>query len=646
MCGICGQLNFDPTNPVNPHLIREMAQVLQHRGPNDEGIWVHKNIGLGHRRLSIIDLSHDGRQPMSNEDQSCRIIFNGEIYNYKELREELEILGHRFHSSTDTEVILHLYEELGIDCVQRLRGMFAFALWDGREHRLLLARDRVGQKPLFYTITSEAILFASEIKSLLQYPGLLREVDDESIHHFLTYGYIPGSRSIFRGIFKLPQAHILTWHQGHFRITRYWDSNYKEKLILPTQKSYEEKFLQIFEEAVRIRLRSDVPLGAFLSGGLDSSATVAVMSKMLKKPVKTFSIGFEEQAYNELPYAREVAALCRTDHKEFIVKPDAVDVLAKLIWYYNEPFADSSAIPTYYLARYTSQYVTVALSGDGGDESFAGYERYKADKLACFCDHFPSFLSRKNLQQIVNSIPGGNEYKSFMRRVKRFLSAVADTPDRRYVRWLCFFDNESKLDNKGDILYSAEWKQRFQNIDSVDLAVRLYHQSLAANHLDKTLYVDLHSYLPDDLMVKVDVATMANSLEARSPFLDHKLIEFAASLPTNLKLKGLHTKFLLKKALQTHLPKKILCRSKMGFGVPIDRWLREDLREMSYDLLLDTRCIQRGYFNRAGLKKLLDSHVSGEKDHSYRIWALLVLEMWHRMFIDEKITNLSCAFSI
>ena len=646
MCGICGQVNFDRTNRVDSHLLQDMINVLEHRGPDDEGIWIEQNIGFGHRRLSIIDLSSTGRQPMANEDQSCHLVFNGEIYNYRDLRKEMAALGHFFHSATDTEVILHLYEECGVDCVRQLRGMFAFALWDKREQRLFLARDRVGQKPLFYALTNERILFASEIKSILQDPDFVREVDEESIHHFLTYGYIPSPRSIFRGIYKLPPAHILIWQKGHVKIHCYWDLNYREKLKLSNQQKYEESFLEIFKESVRIRLRSDVPLGAFLSGGLDSSATVAMMCQELQQPVRTFSIGFEERAYDELPYARQVASLYHTDHQEFIVRPDAAEILPKLIWYYNEPFADSSAIPTFYLAQYTRRHVTVALSGDGGDESFAGYERYMADRLASVCNFFPRFISAKRLQGIINSIPGGAEYKTFSRRLKRFLCAASDTPERRYVRWMCFFDNEAKLDNKAHVLYSDDWKDRFLHLDSVDLATGLYHQALADRHLDRTLYVDIHSYLPDDLMVKTDIATMANSLEARSPFLDHKLIEFAASLPTDMKLRGLKTKFLPKKALGRLPPKEILYRPKMGFGVPIDRWLREDLRPMAYDLLLDSRCIQRGYFNRSSIQHLLDSHVSGKKDHSYRIWALLVLEMWHRMFIDQKMVQYSCAFSL
>ncbi|MEW6378185.1 MAG: asparagine synthase (glutamine-hydrolyzing) [bacterium] len=634
MCGICGQINFDHHKQADPHLIGRMTRILQHRGPDDEGVWVQGNAGLGHRRLSIIGLGPAGHQPMANEDRSCWIVFNGEIYNYRELREDMEHLDHRFRSATDTEVILHLYEEFGVDCVCRLRGMFAFAIWDSREQRLLLARDRVGKKPLFFSLTNERILFASEIKSILQDTDIPREVDLESIHHFLTYGYVPAPRSIFRGIAKLPPGHILTVQRGDVKVRRYWDLDYQQKLVLPTQQAYEEQFLEVFKEAVRIRLRSDVPLGAFLSGGLDSSATVAVMCHLLHQPVQTFSIGFSEQAYDELPYARRIARQYQTNHQEFIVRPKAIEILPRLIWYYNEPFADSSAIPTFYLARFTRQKVAVVLNGDGGDESFAGYERHLAERMAAPMDFFPRFISRKSCPQLARILPGGTRYKSFTRRLKRFLAAAGDAPERRYARWICYFDNEGK-----ELLYSEDWRDRFRNLDSIDLLARLYRQARGNTHLDRTLYLDMHSYLPDDLMVKVDVATMANSLEARSPFLDHKLIEFAASLPINLKLRGLQTKFLLKKAFRGLLPREILYRPKMGFGVPVDQWLRKDLREMAYDLLLDPRCIQRGYFDRKAVRHLLDSHVSGTKDHSYRLWALLVLELWHRMFIDDRVTG-------
>ncbi|MEW5800689.1 MAG: asparagine synthase (glutamine-hydrolyzing) [bacterium] len=634
MCGICGQINFDLKKQIDPDLLRRMTRILQHRGPDDEGVWVRQNVGLGHRRLSIAGPGPIGHQPMANEDQSCWIVFDGEIYNYQELREDMELLDHRFRTATDTEVILHLYEEFGVNCVCRLRGMFAFALWDSREQRLLLARDRIGRKPLFFSLTNDRILFASEIKSILQDKHFPKEVDLESVHHFLTYGYIPTPRSIFRRIVKLPAGHILVWQREEARVRRYWDLDYRTKLILPNHQAYEEHFLKVFEETVRIRLRGDVPAGALLSGSLESSATAAMMCRLLSQPVRTFSISFQESGWNGLLKARAVAHFFHTEHHELVVRPKAAEVLPKLVWHFNEPFADYSAIAIFHLAQFASQEISVVLSGDGGDESFAGNERYLAERLIASTAFFPKYISRNVWPRTDRSVPDRIEHKSFVHRLKRFMAAAGDTPERRYVRWICLFDNESK-----ESLYSEDWRQKFQSLDSGDLLTTAYHRAKGDNHLDRTLYLDMHSCLPDDLMVKMDTGTMSNSLEVRSPFLDHKLIEFAASLPVNLKLRVLKTKFLLRKALRGLLPKEILYHPAMEFGVPIARWLRKDLREMAYDLLLDSRCIQRGYFNRTAVNRLLDSHMFGRNDHSHRIWALLILELWHRMFIDESISE-------
>jgi len=631
MCGICGKLNFSKDEQVERRLIEQMCQVLSHRGPDDEGVYVKGNFGLGHRRLSIIDLTPAGHQPMGNEDKTVWISFNGEIYNYLELREQLECRGHRFISSTDTETILHLYEEEGVECLNRLRGMFAFAIYDENNERLFLARDRVGKKPLVYALKDDFLIFASEIKALLLDPTMKREVDFVALHHYLTYEYCPSPLTIFKGISKLPPAHFLTWEKGRVKIERYWDLSYREKLILAHEEEYEERFKEIFEESVRIRMRSDVPLGAFLSGGIDSSATVAFMSKLNSRPVKTFSIGFEEEEYNELPYAKIVADRFKTDHHEFLVKPDAVEVLPRLVYYYNEPFADSSAIPTYYVSRLTRGHVTVALNGDGGDESFAGYERYIADRLAGYYQMVPAIVREKVIRRMVESLPHSENRRNFFRRLKRFVRGISEQPERRYVRWICFFDNEMK-----DDLYSREFKSMVLGIDSADLTVQWYGKADGKSFIDRTLYVDVMSYLPDDLLVKVDIASMANSLEARSPFLDHTLMEFAASLPSELKLKRVNTKYLLKQLLKDILPPEILKRKKMGFGVPLDRWFRRELKEMAYDTLLSQSALNRGYFKRESIEKLLNEHVSMKADHSYRIWALLFLELWHCMFIDRQ----------
>jgi asparagine synthase (glutamine-hydrolysing) len=632
MCGICGKLYHEGDRKVDKELVHRMASLLNHRGPDDEGVYVKDNAGLGHKRLSIIDLSPAGHQPMSNEDGSIWIVFNGEIYNYIGLREELQKKGHTFVSHTDTETILHLYEDKGVECVHDLRGMFAFAIWDERRHRLFLARDRAGKKPLVYAHTKEALLFASEIKSLLIDPSVDQQLDYRALHHYLTYQYVPSPRTIFTGIKKLPPAHMLICEGGNLHVKRYWTVSYQPKLHLSSVGEYGEQFLELFQEAVKIRLRSDVPLGAFLSGGIDSSLVVAMMSRLMNQPVKTFSIGFEEEAYDELPYARRIAEKYETDHHEFTVKPDAVAILPKIVWHYNEPFADSSAIPTYYVSKMTRDFVTVALNGDGGDESFAGYERYLADKLAGYYRCVPRFLREGVIRKAIALLPNSTNRRNFIRRLKRFVNGISEIPERRYVRWICFFDNEMKRD-----LYTPSFTELTRDVDSVDLTVKWYEKSDGEHFLDKTLFVDVMSYLPEDLLVKVDIASMAHSLEARSPFLDHKVMEFAASLPADLKLRGVETKYLLKHTLSDLVPHDLLQRRKMGFGVPLDVWFRNDLKEMTYDLLLSKKSVERGYFKRDAVQKMLDEHVSKRYDHSYRIWALLFLELWHTMFIDGEI---------
>jgi len=635
MCGICGKLNFDG-RPVDEGLIRKMCSVLAHRGPDDEGVYTSKHgarstehgIGLGHRRLSIIDLD-TGHQPMSNEDGSIRIVYNGEVYNFLRLREDLEKKGHRFRTRSDTEVIIHLYEDYGPDCVKYLRGMFAIAIWDSPRQRLFLARDRLGQKPLVYTLTSSSFIFGSEIKAILADPQIKREVDLEALHHYLTYGYVPAPLTIFKGIKKLPPAHTLVWEKGQVKIERYWSLSYIPKLQLK-EEEYVPRLLELLKESVKLRLISDVPLGAFLSGGVDSSAVVAMMAELSDRPVKTFSIGFEEASFNELKFARIVSRRFGTEHHEFVVKPDALEILPKLIWHYNEPYADSSAIPTYYVSQITRQHVTVALNGDGGDEAFAGYERYLANKIARSYEKIPAFIREGVILPLINRLPEDTTRKSLTRRIKRFTAAIRETPERRYVRWVSIFNNLQKKE-----LYSSEMREGMVDLDSVNLLVDVYRQAKADNFLDSTMFVDCMTSLPDDLLVKVDIASMANSLEARSPFLDHKLVEFAASLPPDLKLKGKTTKYILKKALKEYLPKDILYRDKMGFGVPIGRWFRNELKDYAYEILLDTRAKERGYFNPDSVKKILDEHTSGRIDHWCRIWGLLNLELWHRMFMDK-----------
>lgn len=628
MCGICGKINLD-NQPVTETLLRRMASSLSHRGPDDEGIYINGCAGLGHRRLSIIDLSLNARQPMSNEDGRVWIVFNGEIYNFPALREDLFKKGHIFRSHSDTETIIHLYEEYGVESLSRLRGMFAFALWDERDKTLFLARDRVGKKPLYYYDNGSSFLFASEIKAIITDPDVPRIPDHTAIHHYLTYQDVPSPWTAFKGIKKLPPAHYLLLKNGQTEVKRYWKLSYLPKHKV-SEKDIKNAVVEQLKETVKIRLISDVPLGAFLSGGIDSSAIVAMMAGMMNEPVKTFSIGFKEGAYNELRYAKMVAEKFKTAHTEFIVEPDAVDVLPKLVWHYNEPFADSSAIPTYYVSKLAREHVTVILNGDGGDENFAGYGRYRANEFAGKISRFFPRRVANMLLAVVSLLPHGKNPTNLLWTLKRFLQEYRRSPELRNCHWLCHFNNDMK-----DELYSDGFSREMSSTDSFELVLDKYIEAEAASFLDKTLYADVMMYLPDDLLVKVDVATMANSLEARSPFLDHEFMEFAARIPSELKLRRGNTKYILKEALKEVLPDEILYRQKMGFGVPIDHWFRNELKEMAYDVLLGEGGTERGYFNKAFIKRMLDEHVSGRWNWQYHIWNLLMLELWHREFIDK-----------
>lgn len=631
MCGITGKLHFNPSHAVDGPLIHRMNTLLTHRGPDSDGVWTDGAIGLGQRRLAIVDLSPTGYQPMCNEDGTIWITFNGEIYNHPEWMPKLEARGHRYRGRSDTETILHLYEEYGRDCVKHLRGMFAFALWDSKRRCLLLARDRFGQKPLLYAKTSEGsgLTFASELKAILQDATISDEIDYTALHHYLTYGYVPTPQTIFRHIRKLPPASTLLWQDGQLSIERYWTLSYAPKLNISEEEAAEEVEAKL-REATRIRLMSDVPLGAFLSGGVDSSAIVALMAEAMSEPVKTFTIGFDDQSFNETPFARQVAEQYSTDHHEFTVTPDVFAVLPELVWAYGEPFADPSALPTYYVAKITRQHVTVALNGDGGDEAFAGYERYVANELSGHYQRLPSFLREGIIAPIARMLPEPTERKSLVRRLKNFILAQSASPERRYARWLTLMDNQIKQK-----LYTKEFSARMAEIDSLTLLEQAHAAANSAKLLDRGLFSDIHTYLPDDLLVKVDIATMIHSLEGRSPFLDHHLAEFAARLPVSYKLRGRNGKYILKKAMAKHLPQSILGRDKRGFAVPIGRWFRKELRQMAIDVLLDSRALKRSVFDGEAVRTLLDEHVSGRMNHSRRIWQLLMLELWFRTYVDR-----------
>lgn len=629
MCGIAGRYNFASGAPASPEAIAAMCQLMAHRGPDGHGVRVEGPLGLGHRRLSIIDLSDAGRQPMSYQDGKLWISFNGEIYNFAALREELEREGHAFRSRTDTEVVLAAYLQWGLPFLKRLRGMFAFALWDARRRRLLLARDRVGKKPLFYRLDQHGIAFASESRAFLADTGFEPRANAEALLHYLSFHYVPTPMSGFDGVRKLPPAHYLVVEDGNVAVERYWRLSYRQKCSLSEDEACEELRHRL-EEAVRLRLVSDVPLGAFLSGGIDSASVVALMSRVGTSRVKTFSIGFEEAEYNELAFARQVASRYDTDHHEFIVRPDAAAILPKLVWHYGEPYADSSAVPTYYLAELTRRHVTVALNGDAGDESFAGYERYLANQLATRLARWPAGV-RGPLTAILRRIPRQGGPKSLGVRLGRLVDAWSKPLGQRYAAWVMGFTPEMLARVCTESFLDATGR-----VDTAQHIVGAFERAEADNVLDATLDVDVQTYLPDDLLVKVDVATMAHSLEGRSPFLDHELMEFAASLPPGLKLRGRTTKYLLKRAMRPLVPAPILERRKMGFGVPLDHWFRADLREMARDLLLSPRALQRGYFREEAVRSLLDDHAEGRALWHHQLWNLLMLELWQREFIDRR----------
>ena len=606
-----------------------MCRLIAHRGPDGEGVWMQGPVGLGHRRLSIIDLSDAGRQPMAYAGGTLQIAFNGEIYNHTTLREELQRRGYTFTSRTDTEVVVAAYHAYGLEFLQRLHGMFAFALWDGPRRRLLLARDRVGKKPLHYTRNRHGLAFASEARALLADPEFAARPNLEAILHYLSYQCVPAPLSGFDGVQKLPPAHYLLVEDGQVSVRRYWRLKYGTKRRVSEDEAREE-LTDRLKEAVRIRLMSDVPLGAFLSGGIDSGAVVALMSQVGTGRVKTFSIGFEQKEYDELRFARRVATRYGTDHHEFVVRPDAAAILPKIVWHYSEPYADSSAIPTYYLAQLTRQHVTVALNGDAGDENFAGYDRYVANAMAERFGALPAAL-RGPVAKALGSLPASFGPKHPIARLRRLAEGLDEPAPRRYARWMMHFHPSIKA-----ALCTAEFLEASGGRDSTDLLAEAFASSDATNLVDATLDVDVRTYLPDDLLVKVDITTMAHGLEGRSPFLDTDLMQFAAELPPDLKLRGRTKKYLLKQAMRPFLPADIIDRPKMGFAVPLDHWFRGELKTMAADILLGDRARARGYFNMSCVEQMLTEHARGTRTWHPQLWNLLMLELWHRTFIDER----------
>jgi asparagine synthase (glutamine-hydrolysing) len=628
MCGIAGKLYFDAARPVERPVLEAMNRVLAHRGPDDEGLFADGPIGLAHRRLSIVDLSPAGHQPMASPGGALWITFNGEIYNFPELRKELESRGVVFRSHTDTEVLLALWELDGPACLERLSGMFAFGLWDSRRRTLVLARDRVGKKPLYYYVDDRKALFASEPKGIYADPDVPARANLDAIDAYLTYGYVPAPESAFRGLARVPPGHYVEiGASGRVTTTRYWRLAFRPKLEVTEERAC-EMLEDHLREAVRRRLIADVPLGAFLSGGIDSSLVVALMSELTDRPVKTFSIGFEDEAYNELSWARMVASRYHTEHHEFVVKPDAIAVLPQIVWHYNEPYADSSAIATYYLSELARRHVTVALSGDAGDENFAGYERYRLHLVTTRLDLL-SRVGKRAIGVAVRALPA-TPWTSRSGRLRRYWLDAMTESRRRYGRWMTILPEGVKAE-----LYSPWFREATAGGDPMDVLLSAYALADTPDLLDAMLGADILTYLPDDLLVKMDIACMAHGLETRSPMVDHALVEFAARLPSDLKLRHGVKKYLLKRVAQSRIPASILDRPKQGFGVPIAEWLRGPLRDLLHDTLFGQAARERGLFEPHMLRRLIHEHDHNIGERHPQLWALLMLELWFARFIDR-----------
>ncbi len=618
--------------PVESFQISAMSETLTHRGPDDQGVFTSKNIGLGARRLSIIDLE-GGHQPLSNEDGSIWVAHNGEVYNFPALREELLSRGHVFKTRTDTETLVHSYEEWGEDFVHKLRGMFAFALWDARNQCLILGRDRIGIKPLYYTLLEDkTLIFGSELKAILAHPGIERTLDPQALDLYLTLEYIPAPFSIFRNISKLPAGSLLVYRDGRIQVKRYWKLEPQDTSPDRQQKiklsSLMDELYALLKESVRLRLISDVPLGAFLSGGIDSSSIVGLMHELGTSPIKTFSIGFKETSYDELRFARSVAKKFKTEHEELVLEPKALELTDKLIRHLDEPFGDFSIFPTYLVSKMSRSHVKVILSGDGGDELFGGYEHYQAQKLS----RPPApFIFRKVLSPFLNRIPPSEKKKGVWNKIKRFSQGFEHHPEHRHLRWMMFLSEEGRKS-----LYTADLRQ---DLDGVAPLYQkppfrdILDESALFDSVSRELYIDLRAYLVDDILVKVDRMSMAVSLETRVPILDHKLVEFAYSLPGDLKLKGMTTKWIFKKTMERLLPRQNIYRPKEGFSIPMKHWLRKDLKDLLLDYLNQKRIFEGGLFNFEPIEKMIDAHLKQRQNFSHQLWALLVFEIWRESYL-------------
>ena len=632
MCGITGAVWSDPRQAIAPDLLTRMTDAISHRGPDDSQTWSETSyrdaygnpigVALGFRRLSIIDLE-GARQPMSNEDGSVRMVFNGEIYNYQVLRRRLEGRGHTFATDGDGEPILHLYEDEGTECFQHLNGMFAIAIWDANRNRCVLARDRIGQKPLYYSVKNNQLVFGSELKSLAAVDGICEEIDPAAIDEFLTYQYIPHPGTIWKGVRKLAPGHFAIFENGELTVQRYW--NFDPSVETPIdQQAARERLRELLTDSVKMRMQSDVPLGTFLSGGIDSSLITAIASQQSQTPIRTFSIGFPVADFDETGYAAGVANHLGTQHQRFEVMPSGVDIVDKLVWHYDEPFGDSSAVPTWYLSELTKSEVTVALSGDGGDELFAGYERYRALWLSNKLQKLFPVHKLPGLK-LIQRMPDSNRRSSLLRKGKRFLEALDQPPARRYLNWLQIFPESLRAS-----IYTDDFLATLPGDDPFDFLQSTWTHSTGRDLVTRASTADILSYLPCDLCTKVDIASMAHGLEVRQPLLDHRVVEFAASLPVHLKFRGKRGKLILQDAFGALIPKSIFTRKKMGFGIPIASWFRDELKPMVHDTLLSEDARITPFFRRESVAELVRAHENSEQNHGYRLWNLLILEKWLR----------------
>lgn len=628
MCGICGKLYFDNQRPVERNDLSRMMEVIHHRGPDDEGVYLSGPVGLGHKRLSIIDLS-TGKQPISNENGTVWIVFNGEIYNYQDLRVELVKKGHAFASQTDTEVIVHLYEEYGADCVLKLRGMFALAIWDENNGTLFLARDRVGIKPLYYWIGPDRFLFGSEIKAILQDPAVPREVDSRIIDRFLSYYYTPGAETMLKGVLKLPPGFSLIWKDGQCRINQYWDLHFSTGSSNIGFHQAKEDLLDLLKETVRLHMISDVPVGFLLSGGVDSTSLLSLALGETDKPLSSFTIGFEGEKFaDERPFAKLAAARYGTQHYDITMNSnDFAEFLPKYVWFMEEPVCEPPAIAIYYISKLASEHVKVLISGEGGDEAFAGYQNYRnlvwLERLKKMMGPLANDLGQA-MKKMEKAIPLG--------RLKKYVPLLS-LPLAKY-----YYSRTSSpftlINSEFKDVYISAFRNTINKEFSIEPSKACFRDGDFVDNLSKMLYVDTKTWLPDDLLVKADKMTMANSVELRVPLLDHKVLEFAAGLPSSFKLNGFTTKYILKETFKNMVPKEIINRPKTGLPVPYGSWMRNDLRKMVEETLLDQKSIGRGYFNRSGIEKILSANLN-EGNYDKEVFSLLILELWHREFIDK-----------